>query len=216
MKDIRNKFQKVNKTHLQIAGVLLLILLAVFLLWFNNRNSMQADLAMVADVKFEGEYSVAGGPWQKIVDGEHIPSTKGNVTLRGNFHIYTPDGEYIDIYRGGEKLYLFTKDGEFVGEYQETIPIAFYSNHINLTFIESGNEPATMDIENPLCGSHWVAYALVGENEGPIEIIISNPHSFGNETAIDEMLEKIIYEQRFVFLNYAVSAHRCFLPDVRR
>ena len=97
MKDIRNKFQKVNKTHLEIAGVLLLILLAVFLLWFNNRTSMQADLAMVADVKFEGEYSVAGGPWQKIVDGEHIPSTKGDVTLRGNFHIYTPDGEYMVI-----------------------------------------------------------------------------------------------------------------------
>ena len=193
MKDIKNRFQKVNKTHLQIAGVLLLILLAVFLLWFNNRNSTQADLAMVADVKFEGEYSVAGGPWQKIVDGEHIPSTKGDVTLRGNFHIYTPDGEYIDIYRGGEKLYLFTKDGEFVGEYQETIPIAFYSNHINLTFIEAGNEPATMDIENPLCGSHWVAYGLVSENEGPIEIIIRNPHRFGNETAIDEMLEKIAF-----------------------
>ena len=193
MKDIRNKFQKVNKTHLEIAGVLLLILLAVFLLWFNNRTSMQADLAMVADVKFEGEYSVAGGPWQKIVDGEHIPSTKGDVTLRGNFHIYTPDGEYIDIYRGSEKLYLFTKDGEFVGEYQETMPIAFYSNHINLTFIEAGNEPAIMDIEKPLCGSHWVAYELVGENDGPIEIIIHNPHSFGNETAIDEMLDKIAF-----------------------
>ena len=193
MLDLKSKFQKIKKTHLQIAGILLLVLLAVLLLRFNNRTSMQSDLAMVADVNFEGEYSIAGGPWQKIVHGEHIPSTKGDVTLRGNFHMFTPDGEYIGIYQGGETLQLFTQDGEYVGDYRETIPIAFYSNHINLTFIEKGNAPSTFDNENPLCGVQWVAYALVNECEDPIEIVIHNPHDFGNETAIDEMLERIAF-----------------------
>ena len=193
MLDLKSKFQKIKKTHLQIAGILLLVLLAVLLLRFNNRTSMQSDLAMVADVNFEGEYSIAGGPWQKIAHGEHIPSTKGDVTLRGNFHMFTPDGEYIGIYQGGETLQLFTQDGEYVGDYRETIPIAFYSNHINLTFIEKGNAPSTFDNENPLCGVQWVAYALVNECEDPIEIVVHNPHSFGNETAIDEMLERIAF-----------------------
>ena len=193
MLDLKSKFQKIKKTHLQIAGVLLLALLAALLLWFNNRTSWQAELAMVADVNFEGEYSIAGGPWHKIVDGEHIPATKGDVTLRGNFHLFTPGGEHIGIYQGGTTLHLYTPDGEFVGEYRETMPIAFYSNHINLTFIEKGNAPSTFDNENPLCGVQWIAYGLVNESEDPIEIIVHNPHSFGNETAIDEMLEKIAF-----------------------
>ena len=193
MLDLKNRFKKIKKIHLLATGILLLVFLSVLLLWFNNRTSLQADLAMVADVRFEGEYSIAGGPWQKIVHGEHIPSTKGDVTLRGNFHMFTPDGEYVGIYQGGETLYLFTKDGEYVGEYRETIPIAFYSNHLNLTFIEHGNQPYTSDVENSLCGTYWVAYGLTDESEEPIEIVIHNPHKFGNETAIDEMIEKIAF-----------------------
>ena len=78
---------------LRIAGVLTVLALAVGLLWYGNANSMQAAPALVAGVYFDGQYRIADGPWQKIVAGEHIPATKGDVTLRGNFHMLTPDGE---------------------------------------------------------------------------------------------------------------------------
>ena len=171
------KFRFLNMTTLAIAGILLLLLTAVILLWHGNANSRQAIPALVAQVYFDGEYRIADGQWQKIVKGGHIPSTKGDVTLRGNFHMRAPDGEYIGIYNGD-------------------LPIALYTDHINLTFYESQNEPYVMDIENPLygdsaCGVNWSAYILTSASEEPMEILIHNPHSFGNETAIDELLSNI-------------------------
>ncbi|MBR2938154.1 MAG: histidine kinase [Oscillospiraceae bacterium] len=171
-KKIKSRF--LNMTTLTIAGVLLLLLSAVILLWYGNANSMQAMPALVAQVYFDGEYRIADGQWQKIVKGNHIPSTEGDVTLRGNFHMLAPDGEYVGIYSGD-------------------VPIAFYTNHINLTFYEGENEPFVTDVENSLYGDsaccvEWTAYTLTTESEEPIEILVHNPHSFGNETAIDEML----------------------------
>jgi hypothetical protein len=175
MKDKVTKISFLNATALASAGVLLLLLSAIALLWHGNANSMQAMPALVAQVYFDGEYRIADGEWQKIVKGNHISSTKGDVTLRGNFHMLAPDGEYIGIYNGD-------------------IPIALYTDHINLTFYEGDNEPFVMEVENPLygdtaCHEDWTAYTLTSGSEEPIEILIHNPHRFGNENAIDEMLD---------------------------
>jgi hypothetical protein len=161
-------------TALEIAGIIVVLFLAISLLWHGNANSMQATPAMVAGVYFDGEYRIADGQWQKIEKGKHISSTEGDVTLRGNFHLVAPDGEYIGIYT-------------------DRLPIALYTDHINLTFYESENEPFIIDVENPLfgnsaCHEDWSAYVLTEASEEPIEILIHNPHRFGNETAIDEML----------------------------
>ena len=171
------KFSFINKTTLWIAGIIVVLFLAVVLLWYGNAHSMQATPALPAQVYFDGEYRIADGEWQKIEPGKHIPSTKGDVTLQGNFHAITPDGEYI-------------------GVYSDDIPIALYINHISLTFYEGENEPFIIDVENPLyedsaCHETWTAYVLTGKNEEPIEILIHNPHRFGNETAIDELLSSM-------------------------
>ena len=176
MPEFKNKFQ-IFKKYFLIAGSLLLLLLAVFLLWFNNSNSMQAIPPMIGSVYFDGEYRIGEGEWHRIEDGEHIPSTVDDVTLRGNFHMLDPEGGYEGVYR-----------------YE--IPIAFFLDHINLTFFEVGSEPYIMDTENPLygesvCGVRWEAYTLTSAKEDTIEILIKNPHRFGNETAIDEMLSKM-------------------------
>lgn len=178
MQNCKHKFQLFQSARMQTAGILFLILLAALLLLFNNANSSQALSAMVAQVRFEGEYRIGDGPWQEIAEGQHIPATKGDVTLRGNFHMLTPDGEYIGIYRG-------------------ELPVAFYSNHINLTIYEGQNEPFTIDIENPLygssaCGKYWTGYMLSSESDESVEILIHNPHRFGNENAIDEMLSNLV------------------------
>ena len=174
MTNERTKLRLLSVTALKIAGVILVILSAIVLLWHGNATSAQAESALVAQVYFDGEYRIADGEWQKIVKENHIPSTEGDVTLRGNFHSLTPDGEYIGVYSGD-------------------MPIALYINHINLTFYQGQNEPYVIDMENPLygnsaCGIDWMAYSIPGESEEPIEILIHNPHGFGNETAIDELL----------------------------
>ena len=177
MQSIKDKFSKIKKSHLFLAGVLFLVVLTVFILLFNISTSVQSLPPLFAEVSFRGEYRIEDGEWKQIVDGEHIPATKGDVTLRGNFHMWAPDGEYVGIYRG-------------------EMPIAFYVNHINLTIYEGENPPVIDDFENSqygasLCGVSWSAYTFMGDPEDTIEIVVHNAHSFGNETAIDEMLSTI-------------------------
>ena len=174
MPNTKNRLRIFSSSHLLTVGILLLVLLAALLLWFNNIHSTQAISAIVAKVRFYGEYRIGAGAWQEIVEGQHISATKGDVTLRGNFHMLAPDGEYVGVYRG-------------------ELPVAFYSNHINLTIYEGENEPFVMDIENPVygssaCSKYWTGYVLSSGSDETIEILIRNPHRFGNENAIDELL----------------------------
>ena len=72
MSDLKNRLNIISNPRFQIAGIIILILLAALLLWFNNSNSNQAMSAMVAQVRFKGEYRIGEGDWQEIVEGQHI------------------------------------------------------------------------------------------------------------------------------------------------
>ena len=189
MSRIKNILGKFKKSHLQIASVLLLILLAAFLLWFNNSTSNQSSGASVARVYFDGEYKINDGDWQPIEQGKHIPASNGDVTLRINFHLMTPSGEPMDNFTG-------------------TVPIAFYMDHIGLTFYDGGVKLRVTDNENPMigesaCAQSWTMHSMkIGAAE-PVEIVVHNHHAFGNETAIDEMLAK-----------FAIWANTDFEKDV--
>ncbi len=97
-----------------------------------------------------------------------------------------------------------TPDGDYVGIYSGDTPIAFYVNHINLTFFTGETQSFVIDNENPVfgdsvCGVVWTAYTFSDEN--PIQILVHNPHSFGNETAIDELLENTAFWTGIEFEN---------------
>ena len=129
-------------TYWSVAGVLLLIFLALLVLWVGHKASTQAMPAFVAEVYFDGEYRIAEGPWQPIKAGAHIPATQGDVTLRGKFHMRDPEGAYA-------------------GVCTEDILIALYMNHINLSVREGEGEAVVLDMEHPLygiCGANWIAH----------------------------------------------------------
>ena len=107
----KSKLKFLNKTTLMIGAILLMVISAVILLWQGNKNSLQAMPVRPAQIYFAGEYWIGDGDPKEIKKGEHISSTKGDVTLQGNFHMLTPSGEYIGVYSG-------------------TAPIVFYTNHI--------------------------------------------------------------------------------------
>ena len=168
-----------KKLPLQAVMTVLLLLFAVLMLWMGNLTSNQAMAAIPAQVRFQGDYRIGDGPWQPIAEGVHIPASKGDVTLRGNFHMYAPNGEYVGIFDGDTR-------------------IALYTDHINLTIYEGENEPYVIDCENPIfgtsaCGMHWTAYHFAGNSTGEIGIVVHNPHRFGNETAIDELLSQVAF-----------------------
>ena len=174
----KSKLKFLNKTTLMIGAILLMVISAVILLWQGNKNSLQAMPVRPAQIYFAGEYWIGDGDPKEIKKGEHISSTKGDVTLQGNFHMLTPSGEYIGVYSG-------------------TAPIVFYTNHINLTFYESDGKPYVIDHENPLfgysaCGIDWTTHSFT-KDAGVIKIVVRNPHTFGNENAIDEMLSNVAF-----------------------
>ena len=90
MRSREKKLAFINKTTLQVVGTVLVLVLAVALLWHLNANSMQALPALMAQVRFMGEYRINDGPWQEITEDGHIPSTQGDVTLRGHFICLRP------------------------------------------------------------------------------------------------------------------------------
>ena len=49
-----------NRTTLKIAGVLLIVLSAIVLLWYGNATSNQAEMALIAQVYFDGDYRIGG------------------------------------------------------------------------------------------------------------------------------------------------------------
>ena len=189
MSSLANKLKNIKKSHFIISGILLLILLAASVLWFNYSNSVQSGMTLDIDVYFKGKYRIDEGPWITYVEGEHIPATKGDVTLIGNFY-KRYEGEDLGAY-----LYDPSDDNA------DSLKVSFYTNHINLTFYEI-DENGEMnylvsDSENSLygdsqCGKSHTVYPF--DDCGPRELVgifITNPHAFGNETAIDEMLSSM-------------------------
>lgn len=147
------------------------------LLYSNMSKGAETEPPMFPSVYFEGDYRIGDGEWQPVVEGEHIPSTKGDVTLKGRFHMHFPE------------------KNEYLGLVEKELPISFFLDHIGVTVIEKGQEPYVMDSENPLygiscCGQFWLAYSL-NDNTEPVELVIHNPHKFGNERAIDDFLSNL-------------------------
>ena len=174
MQNKDKKFRFLNTTVIQIIGILLVILSAVFLLLQKNKTSVQSVPASPPTVYFVGDYRIGNGDWKEIKKGEHISSTKGDVTLRGRFYAKNPLGE-------------FAIENPFM--------LAVYANHINLTFCEVGKTPSVKDHESTkvgesACGQDWITQIIHNPSE-PIQIIIHNPHIYGNENAVDELLASV-------------------------
>lgn len=177
-----------KKIPFAIIGIISVLAVMFLLLWINIANSQQSFPAFCPNIYFSGEYKLADGQWNTVKARQHIPATKGDVTLRGQFHMVAPDGEYL-------------------GVAEEGVLLAFYLNHIQLTVEEEGQEPHNMDIESSyagegMCGELSIGYELLTDQ--PITLRFHNPHTFGNDSAIDMFLEELSvydglsYEKDFI------------------
>lgn len=169
---------RIKKCHLECIGLAVILALAAVLLWVKGASSNQAPTAMLPGIRLEGEYKIGDGEWKKIREGEHISATKGDVTLRGRLMI------------------LFPGDEEAIEPVTNGTSVAVYCNHINVQYKVPGMEIYTSDIETPdfgeyACGAVWNVYDYEGTDTDTMEIVIHNPHKFGNENAVDELLESL-------------------------
>lgn len=157
-------------------GIVVTFIFSLIFVWIGMRNSTQAMPPVIIDITFEGKYKIGDGQWHEIVKGEHIPSTKGDVTLRGTFQMYDPEMDRP------------------LGAFFADLPVHLYFNHIGGYAILPNGETFQFDTEHELfgedaCAVMWSAVASTGEE--PITIVLHNPHIFGNENAIDDFLENM-------------------------
>lgn len=177
MKNFWTKFIKtIKKLPLGLIGCLLFIAICAVSLGVISKNTSVSEGGSFLSAEFRGEYKIDDGEWKTISKGEHISATSGDVTLRGKFIFTTPDGEFYKDDVSG-----FT--------------LNFYCNHISVALrLEEGK--VLFDAENPrigvdACGALWSSFTFPQMADGIVEIVISNPHKHGNESAIDQFLEKV-------------------------
>ena len=158
-------------------GCCVLLILAILVALSAFMNNTQAAYAKPMRLSFQGEYRIDGGNWKPITANEHIPSTEGEVTLRGNFLYVTPANE------------------EVRPALRDT-PIALYFDHIGAEIYVNGQCVHVFDAENPAfgsdaCGEHWLLFSLDCAETDTLEIVLKNPHRFGNRNAVDEFLNSM-------------------------
>ena len=166
-----------NKTVMLVSVCVVAILLfSLIFVWVGQHNSTQSGDPLIIDIAFQGEYKIGDGSWHTIIEGEHISSTQGDVTLRGTFQMYSPE------------------TNEHIGTFFADLPVHLYFNHIGGYAVLPGGETIPFDVEHELfgednCAAMWGAVTSTGDE--PITIVLQNPHTFGNEHAIDQFLENM-------------------------
>jgi hypothetical protein len=171
MKNFWTKFIKtIKKLPLGLIGCLLFIAICAVSLGVISTNTSVSEGGSFLSAEFSGEYKIDDGEWKTISKDEHISATSGDVTLRGKFIFTMPDGEF---YKDDVSGFMLN----------------FYCNHISVA-LRLGEGKVLFDAENPhigvdACGALWSSFTFPQMADGIVEIVISNPHKHGNESAID-------------------------------
>ena len=172
------------KKKLVTLGIIILILISGMNVVKTILKDRQAEDAFLLHVLLQGEYKIGDGEWKPIVDGEHIPADKGDVTLRGTLNMAFPNGEIVAPVSQNARVVLFL-------------------NHLGCSVHMQGKEPFVLDSENEhignsTCGEYWFIYLHEAAESEVVEFRLTNPHAYGNEFAVDDFLNSMsMYEEAY-------------------
>ena len=166
-----------KKAQWQAVGQGCLVILAAIILLVACIRSNQSANSISLRASFQGEYKIGDGEWKPIVKGEKISSMEGDVTLKGYFQT--------------EGL-----DGEVIGRVAQGSTISLYFNHIGAEIFINGESAYVFDAENPqigdsACGKQRFTYTYTGTDTDTVEIVLKNPHRFGNYNAVNDFLDSM-------------------------
>jgi sensor histidine kinase YesM len=171
-------FFKKNESRVLTACILGLLLFALCFVGFSFSAKGESHASVLPYCSFQGQYRIVDGEWQDIEQGKHISATKGEVTLKGSFKLHNPEtGEILQGVPKGTALHL-------------------YFNHINVKISVPGQPETRYSYEHGqlgdiACGRVWQRFLFTGNPDDEVTITISNPHAFGNESAVDDFLSGV-------------------------
>ena len=174
-----------KSTKWNIIGYSVLILLAMALVLSVSHHDNGTDRKPAPQVVFQGEYKIGDEPWQPIVEGKYISAVRGDITLRGRF---------LQKLSNETALMLVEPNSE----------IALFLDHIGGEVYINGELNDIFPAEDPhigksSCGKGWVVYKHKGTESDTLEIVLKNPHIFGNATAVNELLRSMCIYTGFSF-----------------
>lgn len=158
-----------------IISILLLMVSAV-LIFVMAYNDNQSSAAMLMRVTFQGEYQTGSEGWKPFENDTRITCLEEEVHLKGFFQLEAPDGTVL-------------------GKVPKDLPIITYFDHIGGKYTV-GQLTHEFDMENKLCGNsacgeNWVIFECpIDENE-TLEIVLRNPHKYGNGNAVETFLDSM-------------------------
>ena len=181
--------KKVNAKIVPAICVIVTMVAAGLLLWVNSHVAIQSQGVVYPKVYFQGEYKIGDGQWQEYQPGMHLSAREADITLRGTLHKYFPQW------------------GEEVGFVEPNELIAFYCDHLMVKIQGEDQQAIVFESELPdyeiTCAKIWQYYRYDGEAGDEIEISIRSPHKFGNENAVDEMLDNL-----YTYIGYEFEEER--------
>lgn len=162
---------KIKKLRLEHIGFILPIILAVICLFSATRNNYQSMLAIPMPQEFIGEYSYDGENWQTLTADSDISALKGDLYLRGSFLREMGEGWQLNFYRNHIGVQIKVN-----GELFYSDDVAYFS-YIEPKMFAS------------MCARSWdgTLVPAIGTDD-VVEIYLTNPHSYGNDTAYRDFL----------------------------
>lgn len=155
----------------------LLIILSAVLILVMIHNDQQSFYALPMKVTFQGEYLTESGSFQPITNDSKISFNNGEVCLKGFFQ-------------------LETFDGTVVGRVPKDIHMIAYFDHIGGQININGEpvhifDPENKELGNSSCGEGWIKFDNPADENDTIDIILRNPHKYGNSGAVNAFLSSM-------------------------
>lgn len=155
----------------------LLIILSAVLILVMIHNDKQSFYALPMKVTFQGEYLTESGNMQPFVQGQDINFINGEVHLKGYLQLEIPDGTVV-------------------GKVPKDLHMIAYFDHIGGQININGEPVHIFDLENKeignsTCGEGWIKFDNPADENDTIEIILRNPHKYGNSGAVNTFLSSM-------------------------
>ena len=153
----------------------LLLVLSVILIFVMLNNDSHAIPSLPLQVRFEGEYKLNDGEWKEIIEGESIPFGEGEMCLRGHFQFLIPYDE-TSIEPVPKDTHLTACFSHIGGQ------ISIDNQLVHLFDMEN------KQFGSSSCGEEWITFDNPAEETDTVEILLINPHKYGNKNAADLFL----------------------------
>ncbi len=163
----------------------LLLVLSVILIFAALNQNNQAISSMPLRISFQGEYSINNGEWQEISKNESIFFGKGQIRLRGYFQLEMPEGTVIG--RAPKDMHIIT--------YFKHIGGQINMNNQTVYFFDMENQ----QLGSSACGENWITFDNPADETETLEILLFNPHQYGNSDAADLFLNSFYAYSGSVF-----------------